>query len=157
MTVTLTRFIILAIGVIMLAGLNVSAARADTFEYDALGRVIRIEYDNGRIVEYNYDATGNRTSSVISGDASPVAVDDFYTQNVNQVKFLRVLDNDTDPGGLTLRLQSFTTPTPPGATATKSGNRVRFVATSAGVYTFQYTVRNTLFLTDTATVTVTVN
>ena len=156
MTVNLTRSIFLALGVFLLVGLNASAARADTFEYDSLGRIIRIELDNGRIIEYNYDATGNRTSSVISGDAAPIAVDNAYTMTTG-TRIFGILNNDSDPGGLALTLVSVTTPTPPGATATKAGNRARFTATATGVYTFQYTIRNTLMLTDTATVTVTVN
>lgn len=34
---------------------------AITYEYDALGRLTKITYDDGKIVQYQYDAAGNRT------------------------------------------------------------------------------------------------
>lgn len=37
-----------------------------TYEYDSLGRLIRVIYDSGSEVEYHYDAAGNRTQHVVS-------------------------------------------------------------------------------------------
>ena len=46
------------------------AAESVSYDYDALGRVIRVDYvggpNDGMIIEYTYDATGNRTEVVIS-------------------------------------------------------------------------------------------
>ena len=36
------------------------AALAATYEYDELGRVIKVTYDDGSVVEYEYDEAGNR-------------------------------------------------------------------------------------------------
>lgn len=40
------------------------------YTYDSLGRLARVEYiggpNNGRVIEYHYDASGNRTSVVRS-------------------------------------------------------------------------------------------
>lgn len=36
-------------------------AWAITYEYDALGRVTKVTYDDGSYVIYQYDAAGNRT------------------------------------------------------------------------------------------------
>ena len=39
-----------------------SALAGDTvYKYDALGRVIEVDYPDGSIVYYSYDAAGNRT------------------------------------------------------------------------------------------------
>jgi YD repeat-containing protein len=40
-------------------------AWAITYEYDELGRVTKVTYDDGKYVQYQYDAAGNRT--VVSG------------------------------------------------------------------------------------------
>ncbi|HRK63602.1 MAG TPA: RHS repeat protein, partial [Terricaulis sp.] len=39
------------------------SAHAQTYTYDALGRVIQVEH-NGQIVTYTYDNAGNRTQVV---------------------------------------------------------------------------------------------
>ncbi|WP_443751054.1 RHS repeat domain-containing protein [Asticcacaulis solisilvae] len=38
-------------------------ATPTTYKYDALGRVIEVDYPDGSIVYYSYDAAGNRTST----------------------------------------------------------------------------------------------
>jgi YD repeat-containing protein len=48
-----------------LALVATSAAGATTYEYDTLGRVIKVIYDDGSYVQYQYDAAGNRT--VVTG------------------------------------------------------------------------------------------
>jgi YD repeat-containing protein len=41
-------------------------AVATQYAYDNLNRLIRVEYDNGSIIEYQYDGSGNRTQKVIT-------------------------------------------------------------------------------------------
>ncbi len=40
-----------------------AGAGATTYKYDALGRVIEVDYPDGSIVYYTYDANGNRVQT----------------------------------------------------------------------------------------------
>ncbi|MCE7525836.1 RHS repeat domain-containing protein [Alloalcanivorax xenomutans] len=63
------RFLKTLLGLtVLLCGL----VNAATYSYDALGRVISIQYENGTQVTYQYDAMGNRTEvAVVQGDEEP--------------------------------------------------------------------------------------
>jgi uncharacterized protein RhaS with RHS repeats len=56
---------LLCLAFLMLA--SVQAVAATTYEYDTLGRLYMVCYDNGLTITYNYDAMGNRTSVVTQG------------------------------------------------------------------------------------------
>lgn len=55
---------LIAVRIVLTCG-TVQAATA-TYEYDALGRLTRVTYSDGKLAVYKYDAAGNR-SQVISG------------------------------------------------------------------------------------------
>ena len=40
--------------------LSATALAATQYQYDALGRLVRVRYDNGKEIAYTYDAAGNR-------------------------------------------------------------------------------------------------
>ena len=42
-----------------------------THSYDDLNRLIRTDYGNGKVVEYTYDAAGNRMTQVATGNQAP--------------------------------------------------------------------------------------
>lgn len=54
---------------------SVAFAASGQYTYDNLNRLIKAEYDNGAVIEYSYDAAGNRTSRVVT--AIPVCEGDF--------------------------------------------------------------------------------
>lgn len=57
---------------ICLAGLGTAAqAGAITYVYDQLGRLKRVTYPSGAVIEYFYDANGNRTAYSVTGSTNP--------------------------------------------------------------------------------------
>ena len=54
------------VGLVLLATADSVTAGSVSYEYDALGRLERIVYDDGTVIEYVYDAAGNRTSRVVT-------------------------------------------------------------------------------------------
>jgi YD repeat-containing protein len=42
-------------------------AGSASYTYDTLGRLTQVKYSNGVVIQYTYDAAGNRTTQVIKG------------------------------------------------------------------------------------------
>ena len=57
--------LLLALTVVLGLAAEVTAGSV-SYEYDALGRLERIVYDDGKVIEFIYDAAGNRTSRVVT-------------------------------------------------------------------------------------------
>ncbi len=45
---------------------SLAAATSLEYVFDDVGRLVRVVYDNGIVIEYSYDGAGNRTVYVIT-------------------------------------------------------------------------------------------
>jgi len=61
----------IATAAIAAAALVAASAHAGTttYKYDTLGRVVEVDYPNGTVIKYTYDAAGNRTQTVKTADS----------------------------------------------------------------------------------------
>ena len=56
-------------------------------EYDNLNRLTRIDYGNGNVIDYSYDAVGNRTAQLIEGSGIAVVLQ-AVTIDIGKVNIL---------------------------------------------------------------------
>ncbi|WP_292091137.1 Ig-like domain-containing protein [Brevundimonas sp.] len=140
-------------------GLPASVSAGTQYQYDTQGRLIRVAYDNGVVVQYSYDAAGNRSQVAVSGvNRPPVAVNDSANATASAWVDIMVRANDSDPDGDNLTVTAVGTPTGGGAVAIQGGGtHVRYTApATTGAKSFTYTVSDGRGGIDTATVTVNV-
>jgi len=135
-------------------------AFADTeYVYDSAGRLIRVTYSNGVIIEYRYDAAGNRQQITTQRlpNRAPIARNDAVSVQASSVTDIAVLGNDNDPDNDPITITAVSTPTGGSAVVLSGPPRIRYTAPStAGVRTFTYTISDGQGHTSTATVTATV-
>ncbi len=137
-------------------------AQADTYTYDALGRLKQHQTADGKVTTYAYDAAGNRTtvttavgSAVRAPNPQPDTIDWFEGWGGVQIP---VRANDSDPGGQTLTVVHNTPPA--RGTAVRYADRIDWFPAqpsanrAAGPDTFTYVVQNASGMTAGATVTV---
>lgn len=129
------------------------AAETAGFEYDALGRLIRITRDDGIVIEYDYDAAGNRERKEVfdadsggsGGDGGgpanspPVAGNDSARIAQYAARNLNLTANDSDPDGDALTIMSVTQPSN-AFVSIISANEVQIFAEIVGFDAFQYTI-----------------
>lgn len=122
---------------------------ATRYEYDALGRLVRVRYDNGKEIAYTYDAAGNRLQRVVrtaGANRPPVAVPDSISLFENQasVTFNPRL-NDTDPDGNAISLFSAGSGTLGSATLSGAGTTVTYTSANrrGSGDSFVYVIRDT--------------
>lgn len=141
-------------------GLPASVSAGTQYQYDTQGRLIRVAYDNGVVVQYSYDAAGNRSQVAVSGvNRPPIANNDSANATASAWVDIIVLANDSDPDvSDPLTVTAVGTPTGGGTVAIQGGGtHVRYTApATTGAKSFTYTVSDGRGGTDTATVTVNV-
>jgi len=76
-----------------------SIIAAEFYTYDTVGRLTSVIYTDGSSISYIYDANGNRLSSTVAVNQSPIASDDSITTAFETVVDINVLSNDTDADG----------------------------------------------------------
>lgn len=122
---------------------------ATRYEYDALGRLVRVRYDNGKEIAYTYDAAGNRLQRVVrtaGANRPPLANPDSISLFENQasVTFNPRL-NDTDPDGNAISLFSAGSGTLGTAVLSGAGTTVTYTSTNrrGNGDSFVYVIRDT--------------
>jgi YD repeat-containing protein len=59
-----------------------------TYTYDALNRLVRVQFANGTVIQYIYDAAGNRTSRVVNTPNPPLSANAGLGQTVKEGNFI---------------------------------------------------------------------
>ena len=100
--------ILRSMGALLLVTLTAASAysvhaHADTYQYDALNRLVRVEYAGGKAIRYSYDAAGNRTRVVLGPiTLATTTIIDTHTPNPSLV-------------GAPIAVTAHVTVTPPGS------------------------------------------
>jgi YD repeat-containing protein len=126
----------LCLPLVLLAPCAIPAIADTQYSYDALGRLIRVRYDNGKEIVFAYDAAGNRLQRVVrtaSNNRPPVANPDTVSLFENQasVTFNPRL-NDTDPDGHAISLYSTSSGAFGAATLTGGGTTITYAYAGTG-------------------------
>ena len=131
-------------------GLSIAPAfSATSYTYDALGRLIKVRYDNGKEIIYTYDAAGNRVQRLVANagaNSAPVANPDSVTLNENQTSItFDPRTNDTDPDNDSLALFSTGSGSLGTSALSGSGTTVTYTSTNKRTNsdTFVYVIRDT--------------
>jgi YD repeat-containing protein len=66
--VTMIAVYLAVAAALTLASSGAQAAAATTYEYDSLGRLVRVVYDDGASISYTYDVNGNRVQIDVQTD-----------------------------------------------------------------------------------------
>jgi large repetitive protein len=124
-------------------GVSCADAQAGiTYEYDALGRLVKSDPTHGEEVSYQYDASDNRTQ--VTRNMPPIAQPDSATTPHNTPVTFNPLSNDYDPESDDITLVSVSTPSSGSATAYPGAPSITYTPATgfSGTATFTYVVRD---------------
>ncbi len=134
-------------------------ADSTVYTYDALNRLSRVHYENGTVIQYSYDAAGNRTSQVVTVPNQPPVANAGPNRTVRFGSLVTLngsasSDPDNGPGPLTYSWQKISGPAVSLSGATTA--IPTFTPTVAGTYTFSLVVNDGQDNSLAANVTITV-
>lgn len=129
-----------------------------THTYDDLNRLIRSDYGNGTVIDYSYDAAGNRLSKQVKANQPPVAnVGSDQTVRLSSLVALNgsgSSDPDNAPSPLSY---AWTKTAGPSASLTGASTaKPTFTPGTKGVYSFGLVVNDGLLDSTAASVNITV-
>lgn len=124
---------------------------AETYTYDALGRLTTVQTDDGKVTNYRYDAADNRVELSVSGSSAtppaangpPVANPDDITAAPGAAVTFDPRANDTDPDGDLLTVSGIASaPSHGTAVVGPGGTSVTYTPSAgySGADSFSYTV-----------------
>ena len=58
---------LITIAILCMLAFGAFAQSTNTYEYDTLNRLTKVTYANGAVVQYTYDAVGNRLTKTVEG------------------------------------------------------------------------------------------
>lgn len=100
----LFTLVLLLLAVLTFAQSNVK------YEYDEINRLTKVTYSNGTVVEYTYDALGNRTEKEVTGGSAPIvesAVPYVVLSNNNTLLTFYYDDQMEKRGGMEANIYSW--------------------------------------------------
>jgi len=152
---TITGLILAGILAIPLLG----HAEQITHTYDNLNRLIRSNYGNGNVIDYTYDAAGNRTSQKVTVPNQPPTANAGSAQTVRQSSLVTLngsasTDPDNGPSPLSYSWTKIAGPNVSLTGATTAGPK--FTPSVKGLYTFGLIVNDGLVNSTSASVKITV-
>jgi YD repeat-containing protein len=146
----------------IVASLCFSPARAQetvAYEYDDLGRLVRVDYGAGVERQFDYDDAGNRKQVLTFGVGGAfLATDDAASVDEDASVLIDPISNDNQGGGVGLQIVAVGSPGSGAAVIQNNGTRILYTpnADFSGADSFLYTVSDGLG-TASATINVTVN
>lgn len=128
--------------------------------YDDLNRLIRSDYGNGTVIDYSYDAAGNRLSKQVHANANQPPVANAGPDQTVRLSSLVTLNgsgsSDPDNGPSALSYAWTKTAGPSASLSGASTAKPTFTPNTKGVYSFGLVVNDGLLNSNAASVNITV-